>query len=315
MTIRRSVLVKLTGVMLAIALASCSSGNSPNTASSEEATGDTTGNAAPLTVGAIPDQDPEKIQRLYTKLAAYLEAELGVPVEYQPVTDYAAAVTAFKVGDLDLVWFGGLTGVQARLQKSGAHAIAQRDIDEQFHSVFIANTNSGLGEISDISGLSALQGKTFTFGSESSTSGRLMPQYYLQQGGMNLEDFKGEVGFSGNHDTTIKLVEAGTYDAGALNEQVWQSRLEEGAIDTSKVKVIWRTPAYYDYHWVISPDVEQRYGDGFVDKVQTALVSLDPSVPEEKEILDLFGAAKFIPTQNENYAQIEAVGREIGKIQ
>lgn len=315
MSIRRSVLVKLAGVMLAIALASCSSGNSPNTASSGEATSDTANSAMPLMVGAIPDQDPEKIQRLYTKLANYLEAELGVPVEYQPVTDYAAAVTAFKVGDLDLVWFGGLTGVQARLQKSGAQAIAQRDIDEQFHSVFIANTNSNLQEINDISGLSELKGKTFTFGSESSTSGRLMPQYYLQQGGVKPEDFKGEVGFSGNHDTTIKLVEAGTYDAGALNEQVWQSRLEEGAIDTSKVKVIWRTPAYYDYHWVISPDVEQRYGDGFVDKVQTALVSLDPSVPEEKEILDLLGAAKFIPTQNENYAQIEAVGREIGKIQ
>nr|WP_199305932.1 putative selenate ABC transporter substrate-binding protein [Pseudanabaena sp. FACHB-2040] len=269
----------------------------------------------PLTVGAIPDQDPEQLQRLYTRLAEYLSAELGVPVEYKPVTDYAAAVTAFRVGDLDLVWFGGLTGVQARLQVPDAQAIAQRDIDAEFQSVFIANTNSNLAEIEDISELTALKGRTLTFGSESSTSGRLMPQYFLEQAGVVPTDFKGEVGFSGNHDATIKLVEAGTYEVGALNSQVWEQRVAEGAVDESRVSVIWYTPPYYDYHWVISPEVEERYGEGFVERVQTALTRLDPSVPEQQEILELFGAETFIPTQNENYAQIEAVGRQIGKIQ
>ncbi len=268
----------------------------------------------PFVTGAIPDQDPEKLQRLYSKLATYLEQELGVPVEYKPVTDYAAAVTAFKVGDLDMVWFGGLTGVQARLQVPGAEAILQRDIDEQFHSVFIANKNSEITAIKDIPGLQQLKGHTFTFGSESSTSGRLMPQYFLKQAEVNLEDFQGEVGFSGSHDQTIKLVESGTYEAGALNEQVWQSRIEDGTVDLEKVQVIWRSPAYYDYHWVINPNVQERYGDDFLQKVQQAFLKLDPNVPEHKDILDLFGAAKFIPTQNENYANIEAVGREIGKI-
>ena len=224
-------------------------------------------------------------------------------------------MTAFKVGDLDLVWFGGLTGVQARLQVEGAQAIAQRDIDEQFHTVFIANSESGLTQLTDIDDLTQLKERTFTFGSESSTSGRLMPQHFLQQAGMALDDFKGEVGFSGNHDTTIKLVEAGTYQAGALNEQVWEKRLAEGAVDQDRVEVIWRTPAYYDYHWVVNPVIEERYGEGFVTQLQTALLNLDAAVPEHQEILDLFGAETFIPTENSNYAEIEAVGREIGKIQ
>jgi phosphonate transport system substrate-binding protein len=265
--------------------------------------------------GAIPDQDPEKLQRLYGLLADYLTAELGVPVEYKPVTDYVAAVTAFKVGDLDLVWFGGLTGVQARLQVPGAEAIAQRDIDAEFHSVLIANVNSELKEFPSDADLLQLKGKTLTFGSESSTSGRLMPQYYLEKAGFSLKDLKGEVGFSASHDATIQLVEAGTYDAGMLNEQVWKSRVEEGKVDTNKVKVIWRSPAYYDYHWVISPEVDQRYGEGFSDKVKQALLALDPTKPEQKEILELFGATKFIETSNENYADIEVIGREIGKIQ
>jgi len=268
----------------------------------------------PLVTGAIPDQDPQKLQRQYSKLGAYLEKELGVPVEYRPVVDYTAAVTGFKVGDLDLVWFGGLTGVQARLQVKGAEAIAQRDVDAKFHSVFIASKNSGLKPITNNADFQQLKGHTFTFGSESSTSGRLMPQYFLQQAGIKLNDFKGEVGFSGDHDKTIKLVEAGSYEVGAVNEKIWLKRVAAKEVDLNKVAVIWRSPAYYDYHWLVNPQVKQRYGKDFVNKVQTALLKLDPSVPEQKEILDLLDANKFIASQNSNYAQIEKVGREIGKI-
>ncbi|MEA5451558.1 putative selenate ABC transporter substrate-binding protein [Leptolyngbya sp. CCNP1308] len=314
-SIRRSWIVGVSSLLLLLPLGACAPSEPGQEASGEGGTA-TEQSTIPLTTGAIPDQDPELLQRLYSKLADYLEAELGVPVEYKPVTDYAAAVTAFKVGDLDLVWFGGLTGVQARLQVPGAEAIAQRDIDEQFHSVFIANTATGLKEFSEIQELPQIKGRTFTFGSESSTSGRLMPQYFMEEAGLDTtQDFKGEVGFSGNHDTTIKLVEAGTYEVGALNEQVWLDRVAEGAVDTTKVAVIWRTPPYYDYHWVISPEVDERYGDGFAEKVQAALMALDPAVPEHKEILDLFGAERFIATENDNYAEIEAVGRKIGKIQ
>ncbi len=289
-------------LLLILPLSACSGNNSTQ----EE--------IQPLVVGGIPDQDPEKLQRQYDKLAEYLEAKLDVPVEYKPVTDYTAAVTAFKVGDLELVWFGGLTGVQARLQVPGAEAIAQRDVDEEFHSLFIANTKANLEEFQDITELSKLKDKTFTFGSESSTSGRLMPQYFLKEAGVKLEDFKGEVGFSGDHDKTIKLVESGTYQVGAVNEQVWEDRFKAGEVDTNKVKVIWRTPAYYDYHWVIHPEVREEYGEDFSQKVKEAFLDLDPEIPEEKEILDLFSAGKFITTNNDNYQNIEQVGREIGKI-
>lgn len=269
---------------------------------------------APFVIGAIPDQDPEILQRLYGKLTAYLANELGVPVVYRPVTDYAAAVTAFRVGDLDMVWFGGLTGVQARLQVPGAQAILQRTIDREFTSVFIANVHSGLSPIAHVRELAQLKGHTFTFGSESSTSGRLMPQYYLEQAGLSLEDFRGPVGFSGSHDATIQLVEAGSYDAGAVNEQVWKSRVAAGKVDLQRVRVLWRTPPYYDYHWVIHPSVLRRYGPDFIGRVKTAFLSLRPSVPAHREILDLFGADRFVPTENSNYAEIEAIGRRIGKI-
>mgnify|MGYP006279841683 CR=1 FL=1 len=269
----------------------------------------------PFTIGAIPDQDPEVLQRLYGTLSDYLERELGVPVRYEPVTDYAAAVTAFRVGDLDMVWFGGLTGVQARLQVPGAEAILQRGIDDEFHSVFIANTSTDLAPVDTIAGLRRLAGHTFTFGSEISTSGRLMPQYFLQQAGVDPDDFEGEPGFSGSHDKTIQLVQAGSYDAGALNAQVWESRLSSGRTDTSKVQVIWRTSSYYDYHWVIRPGVSERYGDDFVQRVEDAFTGLSAEDGEtEARILEMFGAEAFVPTENANYEKIEQIGRQIGKI-
>lgn len=262
----------------------------------------------PLFISAIPDQDPERLQRLYGSVAAYLARELGVPVVYKPVTDYTASVTAFKVGDLDLVWYGGLTGVQARLQVPGAHAVVQRDIDGEFHSVFIGHKGSG------IQGLADLKGRSFTFGSESSTSGRLMPQYYLGQNGLQLKDFKGEPGFSGSHDKTISLVTAGTYEAGVLNEQVWKSRLAKGTVDREKVEVIWTSPAFHDYHWVVHPAVSERYGADFGGRLTAALTRLEPERPADKEILELLGARRFVPTEDGNYAQIEAIGRELGMI-
>jgi phosphonate transport system substrate-binding protein len=238
-----------------------------------------------------------------------------VKVLYVPVTDYAAAVSAFRTGNLDLVWFGGLTGVQASLQKPGAQMIAQRDIDAQFYSVFIANARSGLKPIQTQKGLTVLKGKRFTFGSESSTSGRLMPQYFLGQAGVKLDDFAGGApGFSGSHDATIALVQSGAYDAGAVNEQVWKSNLRSGKANRSKVVQIWRTPSYPDYLWLGQPNLDQRFGKGFTAKLRAAIVGWRPSDPEQKRILELFGAQQFTTVKTGEYKKIEQVGRQIGKI-
>ena len=268
-----------------------------------------------LRISAIPDQKPEKLNRLYGLVANELSKQLGVTVKYVPVTDYTAAVSAFRTGDLDLVWFGGLTGVQARLQKPGARVLAQRDIDASFHTIFIASTRSGLQPFTNVKGLTELKGKRFTFGSESSTSGRLMPQYFLGKAGVKLSDFAGGApGFSGSHDATIALVQSGAYDAGAVNAQVWRSSLHDGKANRSKVIAIWKTPGYPDYHWIAQPNLDQRFGKGFTTKVQQAIVSWRPSDPEQKQILGLFGAQQFTDANAAAYGQIEQVGRQIGKI-
>jgi phosphonate transport system substrate-binding protein len=273
--------------------------------------------ATVLRISAIPDQNPEKLNRLYGLVADELSESLGRKVVYVPMVDYSAAVTAFRKGDLDLVWFGGLTGVQARLQTPGARVLAQRDVDAAFHSLFIGNreATAGLQPIRTTADLRQLRGRRFTFGSESSTSGRLMPQHFLQQGGVKLTDFAGGgPGFSGSHDATIALVQSGAYDAGAVNEQVWTSALRKGSIDRSKVVVLWRTPPYPDYHWVAQGNLDRRFGPGFTGRLQAALVALKPTSPRRLQILDLFGARQFVVAPVDQYGQIEAIGRQLGKI-
>lgn len=271
--------------------------------------------APTLRLSAIPDQNPEKLNRLYPLVAKVLSKQLGVPVRYLPMVDYAAAVSAFRTGDLDLVWFGGLTGVQARLQKPGAKVLAQRDIDVAFTSVFIANPNSGLKPFVPQKGLTALRGKRFTFGSESSTSGRLMPQWFLAQAGIKTRDFAGGApGFSGSHDATIALVQSGAYQAGVVNEQVWRASLRSGKANRNKVFVLWKTPGYPDYHWLAQPDLDRRFGAGFTNRLQQAILNWRQKEPDQRAILELFGAQQFTMARPQDYKRIEEVGRQVGLI-
>ncbi|MCY7395530.1 MAG: putative selenate ABC transporter substrate-binding protein [Nocardioides sp.] len=308
-TSRRGLFLGASGLFL---LGACGTDDSAGTDSS---TGGGTGGSAPtsdpLPISAIPDQDPELLNRLYGDVAARFADATGLEVTYTPVTEYPAVVRGFEVGDLYLAWMGGLTGVQAAQRVDGAVAFAQRDIDAEFTSLFIATKESGLAPFDDVAGLTELAGSSLTFGSETSTSGRLMPQYFMDQAGLSLDALQGEPGFSGSHDATIEAVASGSFEVGAVNEQVWNATVEAGVVDVSQVVVLFRTPPYFDYHWLARPDIDEVYGDGTLDSIKDLLFGLDPALPEDAAILELFGAASFIPTENANYDKIRDVAEEL----
>lgn len=262
-----------------------------------------------LYVGGIPDQDTALLVRRFGSLADYLGERLGVDVEYVPIVDYAAVVTGFRNGDIHLAWYGGLTGVQARNAVPGASAIAQRPRDERFLSVFVVGADVDATSLADLAGL------TFTFGSESSTSGHLMPRHFLLRDGVDPEtDFRGLPNFSGSHDKTWKLVESGAYQAGALNEAVWSKAVDEGRVDLSKIRALQTTEPYYDYNWTVRPDLDAAFGDGFTDRLRDALLTMSEDA-DGRALLEAFQTDSFIATANENYAAIEDVARKLGMIE
>jgi phosphonate transport system substrate-binding protein len=255
-----------------------------------------------LKVSAIPDESPTELLRKFRPLGAYLEKELGMKIAWTPVNDYPAVVESMAARKIDLAWLGGFTFVQVRLRTGTAIPIVQRAEDEKFTSKFIANTATGIKD------LAGLKGKTFSFGSVSSTSGHLMPRYFLLEHKIDPEkDFK-RVAYSGAHDATALQVESGKVEAGVLNSSVWDKLVEEKKVDTRKVQVIWTTPPYFDYNWTVRGDLDPA----LVKKLTAAFLKLDPKNAADKELLDLQRASRFIPTKPENYKGIEAAARSAG---
>ena len=253
-------------------------------------------------VTAIPDESPTELARKAAPLVKYLEARLGVKVEFTPVTDYAAAVEALVNRKVDLAWFGGFTFVQANVRSGGRIIpIVQRAEDEKFRSVFIA-TDPAIRALAD------LKGKDVSFGSQSSTSGHLMPRSALLQAGLDPDkDFR-RVAYSGAHDATVAAVAAGKVQAGALNISVWEKLVAEKKVDTDKVRVFYTTPPFFDYNWSVHADMPAAQRD----KLAAALLALSKDTPEGKEILELQRATKFIPTQASNYQGIQGAAKNAG---
>ncbi|WP_082512927.1 putative selenate ABC transporter substrate-binding protein [Methylobacterium sp. Leaf125] len=255
----------------------------------------------------IPDQDESRLVERFGKVATYLEGKLGVPVTYIPVKNYPAAVTAFTNGQVQLAWFGGFTGVQARKASPGAQAIAQGAEDAAFKTYLIANTKTGLTKSADFP--KEIAGKTLTFGSRASTSGRLMPEYFIREAfpGKTPEEVFPRVGFSGDHSRTIQLVQSGAFEVGAVDYSVWDLDTKAGRVDPKDVSIIWESPPFPDYQWTVRGDVDAIYGAGFTDKLKAALIGItDPA------ILAPFARSKFIPVTNAAYEPVERVAKSTG---
>ena len=266
-------------------------------------------NAKPFVFTAIPDQDETQLQQRFNKVAHYLEKTLNVEVKYIPVKSYTAAVSAFRNNQVQLAWFGGLSGVQARRLVPGSVAIAQGIEDQHFKTYFIAHHSSHLKKQDTLP--EQMANMTFTFGSKGSTSGRLMPEFYIREHfKKSPNDLFRSVGFSGDHSRTLTLVQSGTYQLGALNFKVWDSALAKGEIDLSKVSIIWETPEYPDYQWTIRGDVSAQWGEGFSQKVQQALLNI-----KDPELLNSFPRQGFIPASNEDYDPILNTAKSIGIIE
>jgi len=255
-----------------------------------------------LRVSAIPDENPTELLRKFKPLGAHLEKELGMKIEWTPVNDYPAVVEGLAAKRIDLAWLGGFTFVQVRHRTGTAIPIAQRAEDEKFISRYIVPLDSPAKSLPD------LKGKTFAFGSPSSTSGHLMPRFFLLQAGINPDKDFSRIAFSGAHDATVAFVASGRAEAGVLNASVLDRLIEKGDANAKAVRVLATTPPYYDYNWTVRGDLDPA----LVMKLTEAFLKLDAANPAHKEILDLQRASKFIPTKPENYKGIEEAARSAG---
>lgn len=257
-----------------------------------------------LRISAIPDENPQELLRIYAPFADYLSKEIGIPVKFTPVVDYAATVEGLAGNKLDMVWYGGLTSVQAARMAKGAKRIVMRKEDTEFKSQFITRKDTGVKDLKD------LKGKTFSFGSVSSTSGHLMPRYYLMKAGIDPEKDFSKFSFSGAHDATAAWVEAGRVNAGALNFLVWDKLVANKKVDTDKVVIFYTTPPYVDYVWTVRAGLD----NATVEKISKAFLKLDYNNPADKKLLDLHRTKGYIPAKDEQWKSLEDAAVTTGLI-
>ncbi len=256
-----------------------------------------------LRVSAIPDESPTELQRKFAPLGDYLAKETGMEVRFVPVADYAAVVEALAAKKVDLAWLGGFTFIQAKRRTNGAATpLVQRAEDEKFTSRFIVPAASSAKSLAD------LKGKTFAFGSPSSTSGHLMPRHFLNQAGIDPDkDFR-TVAYSGAHDATVAFVASGRAEAGVLNASVLDKLIESGNPNAAKVRVLATTSPYFDYNWTVRGDLDPA----LAKKIAQAFLKLDAGNPAHRELMQLQRASRYVPTRAANYDSIEAAAQAAG---
>ena len=285
------ILLGLAGCFLTCSFMSC--GNS----------GSNTDGQAVLAFSAIPDADTTAQAARYQPVADYLAKALDIEVKFVPSNSYGTSVEKFENGDVQLAWFGGVTGVQAMQRVKGARALVSGVKDLKFKSYFVANTSTGLSKSDSFP--TAIKDLTFTFGSRSSTSGCVMPSHFImQETGKGPKEFftKQPLGFSGAHDKTASLVNDGSYQAGVLSYSTYEKMVASNKIDPAKCTVIWETPEYADYNFTAHPALNERFGADFLDKLQKALVSC-----QDAAALKALDRNQLVPVSNETFAGIATV--------
>ena len=258
-----------------------------------------------LIISSIPDESITELHKKFLPLTEYLETKTKLKVEFFSVTNYSSVVEALSQGKVDMAWLGGLTYVQAKIRSNGnVEPVIQRVKDSLFTSVFITHVDNEIKILED------LKNKSFSFGSPSSTSGHLMPRFFLEKQNINPEEYFREIGYSGAHDATIFSVLSKKVSAGALNSLVWEKFVRENPKKAKELRVFFITPEYYDYNWSLRKNLRDEIKKSLVD----AFLTLDYNNLDHRKILDLQRAKKYIKTNDSNYSNIYTAGKKTGLI-
>lgn len=249
-----------------------------------------------IRIGVLPDQSEEALRDRYAPLLAYLAAETGVPFELVVPDSYEALLEKFYSDEVDLAYFGGFTFLKAR-QTAGARGLVMRDVDSRFRSSFLARADRPEVAIADF------RGATLAFGSPLSTSGHLMPRYFLQQDNIDPDTWFANVVYSGSHDATAYLVRDGKADLGAANAEIIEAMYRDGRLNRDEVRVVRQSPPYTNYVWA----TRSRIGDGLRQDLTDAFLKLSPAEPEHAAILERLGAGGFLPVQHEELKPLKTI--------
>ena len=248
---------------------------------------------ATLKVALLPDENASTVIKNNQPLKALLEKELGKKIELVVTTDYSSMIEAMRHGRLDLAYFGPLSYVLAK-QKSDIEAFAaiKQKGTTTYQSVLIANAAAGINKIGDIAN------KNVAYGDKASTSSHLIPKSLLAESGLNAGQNYREH-FVGAHDAVAMAVQNGHAQAGGLSKPIFESLVQRGMVDGSKVKVLAESKPFPQYPWTLRSNLKPE----LKEKIRAVFLNInDPAV------LKSFKADGFGAISDKDYDVVRDLG-------
>jgi len=251
-----------------------------------------------LRIAILPDQEETHIRAQYEPLVEYLHHQLGMEVELRVPPGYAQLANWFHTRQVDLVLFGGVTYVQAHLGDDAVPLVI-RDLDGRNRSVLVVRRESPARAVAD------LRGSSLAFGDRLSTTGHVMPRFYLELEGIAVDEYFRDVQYSGAHDLTAEWVRDGRIDAGVTNSGVLASMLRDGRLQKGELRIVWESPPLADYVWAVPADMPRE----LKIRIRNAFLLMNYA-PENDALLRRLGANYYLPADHEEFALLERLLRK-----
>lgn len=246
-----------------------------------------------IRIGVLPDQSPDSLIEKYTPLVNYLKERTSLEIVLVIPDDYLAMLDDFSAQRIHLANFGGLTFTEAE-RRDNAEPLVMRDVDLNFASCYLVRQSDNRPSISQF------KGETFAFGPQLSTSGHLMPRYYLQSAGIDAETFFASIRHSSGHDETAIWVKNREVTAGVANCVIVESMLRDGRLAPDEVRILETTPAYANYVWAVNQELDPAVKT----RLRDAFLALDATLPQHRPILQKLGAHAYLPASRADFEDI-----------
>jgi ABC-type phosphate/phosphonate transport system substrate-binding protein len=266
----------------------------------------------PLVVGAVAYD--QRVVPIWEAMRDYFR-EAGPAIDYVLFSNYDQQVQALLARQIDIAWNTNLAWVKVHRRTNGAcRALALRDVDARFTTMFVARGDCPIESLAD------LRGKRLALGSADSAQATILPLHFLQRVGIEPERdctllrFDLDVGKHGDTGTSelevLRALRDNQADAGALGDATWIHQVAKGRVDPGQIRLIWTSEGYCHCNFTVLADFPEDLGRRWTE----SLLGMHYDNPRWRGLMDLEGLKRWVRADDvtlEGYRVLfEAVERQ-----
>jgi phosphonate transport system substrate-binding protein len=268
--------------------------------------GDSSGSSnhdSPLRIGVGPLlPTTEDTVAAWEPFFEHVADELGVDFTLTATTDWAGMAVAMDNDQLDLAWMGPFGYVLAEnTDAAEALAVALYNGEPSYHAIVVAPNNIQIDDWPDDA-----KGMTMSFTDTGSTSGWLIPTYWLSQRGIDPKEFF-DYSEGATHSANQVAAAEGTVDLATDFDRNRNAMIAEGIIAEDDNQIIWESDPLPNDALAVRPGLDED----LKQRIQEVLVSMS-----EEQAIELLpeGYTGFHEAHSDTYTPIRDAAVELGVV-